>query len=87
MGITWDLVGRVLITAPFVLVLAGKSVGCLFDVIDAYRWYTKLGWALAAVVMALIAVGIVVFITLDDDSVWCFKAHRGDPRCTQVGGG
>jgi hypothetical protein len=79
---TWDLVGRVLITAPFVFVFAFAAFNCVLDVVEADTWHAKLGFGLAAVAAAGAAAAIVFFITLDDNATWCFKAPKNDPNCT-----
>ena len=87
MGITWDLLGRLLLSVPFSLILVGNGLYVLVAAWEARRVWKKIALALAALVIMAVGVGIPVMIVTDDDFVWCAKAHRGDPRCAQVGGG
>ena len=56
-------------------------MNCLLGVIEG-RWYKRVGYLLAAALLASFAAAIVIFITLDNNATWCFKAPKGDPACT-----
>jgi hypothetical protein len=86
MGLTWDLLGRLLLSVPFSLILLGSGLYVLVAAWEARRAWRKIALALGALVIMAVGVGITVMIVTDDDLVWCSKAHRGDPECTQVGG-
>jgi cytochrome c oxidase subunit IV len=86
MGITWDLLGRLLLSLPFSLILVGCGLYVLIEAWEARRAWKKIALALAALVVMAVGVGITVMIVSDNDFVWCTRAHRDDPGCKLRGG-
>jgi hypothetical protein len=83
MRITWDLLGKLLLSLPFTLILVGNGVYVLIVAWEERSPWKKIGLALGA--LAIMAVGVGITVMIVTTGHWCTGSHRDE--CTQVGGG
>ncbi len=75
------LVGRVLISSPFLLVSLAYAVSMLRETRYAGTARDRIKITLIALAVAAPGVGIMLMVVTADDAVWCTDALAGDPRC------
>lgn len=83
MAVALHHLGRLLVAAPFSLVLLVAAVR-LFRESRHADGGAKIGMTLVALVLAAIGVGIAIMIVTDDDFTWCIGDKKDVPRCRQL---